>query len=51
MQAREDLRDIQPCRNRSGSDIPKHRIVKRDVDQGVDAYEVATDTRDRKSVV
>ena len=43
MQAREDLRDIQPCRNRSGSDIPPHRILMRDVDQGVDAYEVAVD--------
>jgi len=43
MQPRQDPHPINVCRNRSGSDIAKHRIVMRDVDQGVDAYQAAGD--------
>jgi hypothetical protein len=42
-QPREAPHPIDPCRNRSGTDLAKHRFVKIDADQGVDAYEAATD--------
>lgn len=43
-QPRQAPHPIDPCRNRSGSTMPKHRFVVIDVDQGVDAYELASTT-------
>lgn len=42
-QPRQAPHPIDPCRNRSGADLVKNRFVKIDIDQGADAYEVATD--------
>ena len=42
-QPRQAPHPIDPCRNRSGSTLAKHRFVKIDADQGVDAYEAAVD--------